>query len=423
MKIALKNIGIIGNAEIEINGITVIAGENNTGKSTIGKSLYSVFNSFFKINDKIKKERIKIVENILDFSIVLPHSKFVSIPVETRDLAEKIIETDEYKENIYILEKFLMDNFFCYFEDASDLKDEKFLLTIQRIEEVLKISDLDIFKIVMQNSFNSEFNNQINNIFNDNIGVVELDIQDKKLIAEFLNNSVINLSDTITLKTEAIYIDDPFVLNTTNMPSYRFNNYFYNHRYNLLHHLLYDNNISNVVNEAIVNNKFVDIYEKINSVFDGKVVKNRNNNRNFGITSTHDGQEKIISSNNISAGLKTFVILKTLLMNGTIEYNGTIILDEPEIHLHPQWQLLFAEIIVLIQKEFNMHILINTHSPYFLKAIEVYSAKYEIDKKCKYYKATNKNNISFIEDVTDDVESIYYRLAQPLQILENEIWG
>ncbi len=36
----------------------------------------------------------------------------------------------------------------------------------------------------------------------------------------------------------------------------------------------------------------------------------------------------------ICYGLKTFVILKMLLTSGVIERNGTIILDEPEIHLH-----------------------------------------------------------------------------------------
>lgn len=76
---------------------------------------------------------------------------------------------------------------------------------------------------------------------------------------------------------------------------------------------------------------------------------------------------------NISTGMKSFIIIKTLLQNGSIDENGIIILDEPEIHLHPEWQLKFAEIIVLLQKEFGLNILLNTHSPYFLNAIEVYS--------------------------------------------------
>lgn len=40
MKICLKNIGKIKEADIELDGITIIAGDNNTGKSTIGKSVY-----------------------------------------------------------------------------------------------------------------------------------------------------------------------------------------------------------------------------------------------------------------------------------------------------------------------------------------------------------------------------------------------
>ena len=109
-----------------------------------------------------------------------------------------------------------------------------------------------------------------------------------------------------------------------------------------------------------------------------------------------------------------------LLMNGSIKPKGTVILDEPEIHLHPEWQLLFAELIVLLCKEFGLHILLNTHSPYFLNAIEVYAAKYGVDDKCKYYLAYTQGKVSLIEDVTHNIEKIYHKLAMPLQRLENE---
>ena len=67
-----------------------------------------------------------------------------------------------------------------------------------------------------------------------------------------------------------------------------------------------------------------------------------------------------------------------LLMNGAIEKNGTIVLDEPEIHLHPTWQAQLAEVIVLLQKEFGLHVLLTSHSPYFIRAIETYSVKHAI---------------------------------------------
>ena len=53
MKLELENVGKISHANIELNGITVIAGENNTGKSTIGKMLFCVFHAFYKIEEQI----------------------------------------------------------------------------------------------------------------------------------------------------------------------------------------------------------------------------------------------------------------------------------------------------------------------------------------------------------------------------------
>lgn len=47
MKLNISNFAKIDNADIIIDGITVIAGENNTGKSTIGKILFSIFNFQF----------------------------------------------------------------------------------------------------------------------------------------------------------------------------------------------------------------------------------------------------------------------------------------------------------------------------------------------------------------------------------------
>ena len=43
MKLSISNLAKIKQADIDIDGITVVAGENNTGKSTIGKVLFSTF--------------------------------------------------------------------------------------------------------------------------------------------------------------------------------------------------------------------------------------------------------------------------------------------------------------------------------------------------------------------------------------------
>lgn len=45
MDAVLKNIGIIEDATIKLDGLTVITGYNNTGKSSIGKALYSLISA------------------------------------------------------------------------------------------------------------------------------------------------------------------------------------------------------------------------------------------------------------------------------------------------------------------------------------------------------------------------------------------
>ena len=104
------------------------------------------------------------------------------------------------------------------------------------------------------------------------------------------------------------------------------------------------------------------ILENINTILNGDFVKGESQEE-----FQEKGFRKSFRFSNLASGLKTFVILKKLLQNGVLVEKGVLILDEPEVHLHPEWQLQFAEIIVLLQKEFNLHTLLTTHSPYFLR--------------------------------------------------------
>lgn len=61
MKLKLNNIAMIKEAEIKIDGLTVLAGKNGTGKSTISKTLFTIFNSFSHYEDEIKKSSFETV--------------------------------------------------------------------------------------------------------------------------------------------------------------------------------------------------------------------------------------------------------------------------------------------------------------------------------------------------------------------------
>ena len=423
MILSLKNIGKIESAKVELNGITVIAGENDTGKSTVGKTLYSVFNGFYKVESKIQKEREENIERILD---ILYHdvTNRLTMRVDTGEISRIIVEsTSKYSSSPALLRTDVLDAIsqvdHNFTQKACDFDQEKLDEAFNRIKEILGISDTIVFASVLTKKLDAEFGGQVNNIFAEEPSEISLQIKGNNISIKIEDNSVKSISNKMHLNTEVLYIDDPFILDEIGTLNFWGRLGYPDHKEHLLLKLLGKDGDSGIISQIIISNKLDRIYSKINSICDGEIVRNKR--RSYGYKPK--GSDKVLHSKNISSGLKTFVILKTLLQNGALEENGAIVLDEPEVHLHPEWQLLLAELIVLIQKEFNMHILVNTHSPYFLNAIEVYAAKYQLADKCKYYKATSFGNVSKIEDVSDNVDIIYQRLAQPLQTLENERWS
>lgn len=155
------------------------------------------------------------------------------------------------------------------------------------------------------------------------------------------------------------------------------------------------------------------IYEKIDNILnsDKSLFKTDKNDKS--------GASKL-SLESLSSGMKIFYLIKNLIDTGIIVKNSTLILDEPEAHLHPNLQITLAEIIVLLQKKMKLHILTNTYSPYFMRAIEVFSEKYGIDDTTKYYLVYNDSDNAKVKDVTLNISKIYKELSDPLQRLENE---
>ena len=416
MQLYLKNIGKLKKANIELKGITVIAGENDTGKSTVGKVLFSVFNSYKDIENKVKKERVEniktIIENsksgISDFKLILSN-------IETDEIAKYLLtNVDKYSKK-ESLEKDLPQLIRKYnpaFAENTEFMDA-LNHSVNRIFIYLTIEDERIIDLILLKNLYSEFGNQICNYYSNNNSEIRLTIKTNVIQISMKDNIVEKTTGKLSLKTEVIYIDDPFIIDEKMI---EISPNSYEHRKHLKHKLFYVIP-DNVLDEIIKNEKLKKVLEKLNIVCDGEIESNKTI-----ISYKNSKMKKGIEIKNVSTGLKTFIIIKMLLQNGALEFNGTIVLDEPEVHLHPEWQLVFAEIIVLLQKEFDMHILLNTHSPYFIEAIEVYSKKHGIADKCKYYLAENDSNNSTSEiiNVTDETERIYEKLYRPLQNLENE---
>jgi len=421
MKIYLNNIAKIAKAEVNIEGITVIAGENNTGKSTVGKALFSLINSLSNLTTKYNEEKEKAIINVLTLhsqKFYTPLSKLQINRISrsmTSILRNGSISRSKITEEITQGLTSSKPNSKTVNEYPVFSKDE----INQIVEDILlidQVSSDDLQKTILIRVLTEEFQGQINSIFNQSEGFIELTIRDNKSSFSIQNDTVTQIDCKQELSVEAIYIDDPFILDRINDFDLDANIYS-NHSLHLIRKLVQKKSSQSVILGMLDKEKIQKISDLLNSVNPGKIVKSSGFYR-YEFTD----REKQLELRNLSAGLKTFVLLKTLIENGHLRNNGILILDEPEIHLHPAWQLLFAELIVLLQKEFNLHILLTTHSPYFLRAIEVFSQKYDISHRCRYYLAENHNDLAVISDVSDQTERIYKLLSAPFQSLENERW-
>ena len=265
---------------------------------------------------------------------------------------------------------------------------------------------------IINRYFSNIFCKQIDNLFNKNANAkLELEVKKQKMNIEFKNNECTRFDSEFNITHSIFYIDNPFILDNI----YADNLNFISSK--LISNLVKENLEYEGIIEAVTNREILEkVYDVLNSVMNAEII---NKNNEYYLHYNENNTE--IKLENLSAGLKSFVIIKRLLENGSLNEKDVLILDEPEIHLHPKWQLIYAELIVLLQKYFNLTITITTHSHYFLEAINRFSKMHNIDERVNFYiteLAENKCNVIF-KNVNDNLDIIYEKMYEPLEILSN----
>jgi predicted ATPase len=93
MNFELRNFGKIYEADVKLDGITVICGDNNTGKSTVGKALFSFYNSLYDYKARIK-DRIdeKLTSYLLDYISKKSDILIDTLSTQTIDEVREIIK-------------------------------------------------------------------------------------------------------------------------------------------------------------------------------------------------------------------------------------------------------------------------------------------------------------------------------------------
>ena len=169
MQLKISNVGKIEKATIDINGLTVIAGENNAGKSTIGKTLFSIFNSMNNMGEKIEQERENRVKSIVNRTLqgkishdaIYKTSRRRTIVSTTRLLSEMIMDywnsESTQKLSDLIKEPISQSSLFESQQDENEFVSE----CEEKIEELFAISDKKVMMEVITRWFDRVFENQI----------------------------------------------------------------------------------------------------------------------------------------------------------------------------------------------------------------------------------------------------------------------
>lgn len=458
MKFTLKNIGLIKNSEIRLNGLTVITGHNNSGKTTVGKALYACIEGISEIEEKYEEHKNNYIQQTT--------RRFIFVLTDIKELFKKYARKKQFNEysgrikqliqtieHLFAKDTSLRQDTltFINFLETNELvklledKSEDLLLNIRHsisslqddilnnLDKMINYSITEFVKDNLNFILRTEFSKQIQPVKNKTKALVsEIKITDDKnldtLNLSISNNNIVNNKSTYKyVKYDNVFlIDNPFVIDEldeiapfSGLPSslskFMFDDMFLDNKFN-------HDDTSSLHNEklklALATNKYTknifekgldkDLYKNINQVFNNAIPGTiRVKRRERGFEYVHDNYSLNLS--NLATGTKLFAIMKTLIDKGAIDDNTILILDEPESHLHPEWQNIFAELLVLLVKDVNCRILLTTHSPNFLLAIEAFMYKYNIKDKCNFYKT----------QFNDDKETVDYVLTNNT----NEIYG
>ena len=113
-------------------------------------------------------------------------------------------------------------------------------------------------------------------------------------------------------------------------------------------------------------------------------------------------------------------IIQLLLYLNKLRKNGYLIIDEPEVNLHPDWQFKFAEMLVLLTKELNITIYLNSHSPMFIESIAAFTEFYDMEEDVNYYltEEVGEGKYNFTRIPSTKLYKIYNNLGNVYDLID-----
>ena len=417
MSIHLSKFGKIADATIELNGLTVIAGRNDTGKSTIGKALYSLIKSI-KDFPQLYVDMIQQRAYVDLIHLVFELLKSYKGPKEN-PLYKQLLEMRSATFSLDILSGILSKsknieqyleivNQYIDSEDVdSDLKEKVYNIASLLHREA---SDSEKFSSIVFNIFGKNFKRQFKNSVTKENAVISYSIGQNEIAKIQFDEDVrpegfLDVEHQSTSFSDATLIESPLYLEESHKSEMSF-----------AEDLKKKINLARKRFSETDNN--IDIISKISQLLEDAEFEYADKQDEWWKYTVQKGAEPLFIEN-IASGAKSIGILYILLKTGILTSDSLLILDEPENHLHPAWQIQYANILVAMVAA-GFHIILTSHSPTFIHALAKYSNDYiKDDSKINFYLAEKipNTNYSKIEQVNGDINKIFENLTSPDDVL------
>ena len=415
IEISIKNLRAVKNADIALNGITVLSGVNSSGKSTISRLLYYTF----KYANEFEKVVNEHFSNQIDELSDLAYRIVVELPQDDNDDLKQLYRI--YKTNNTWQQRY--DTMVAIFQKGKEILlssenpniqqyQQRYVQILKNILETKANIDLgELFdkavNFIQQISKKAETANEERN-YNYFIKYLEEKIGeslDNVKITEYglplLGKQVKNVPIMEYIQRVA-YIDTPVIVGVKDgfIPVD-----YWDDLETLLQRPEKKKNPHNYINisEQIRGEALYDESSLISSL---KYKRN-------------DG--KVFNLFESATGIKSFSILQILLNNGFIDKNTLLIIDEPEAHLHPQWIVEYARMIVLLHKHIGTKFFIASHSTDFVSAIKYIATKEECLSSLSYYLSEEDTEHPFTynyRSLGQDIEPIFESFNKSFELID-----
>lgn len=408
-KYIIRDYHAIKEAEIKLDGITVLSGINGCGKSTLSRWLYYLINGakgfeiylFDEYKNKIGNilsrmqfacadlERYIRKDDLLDKTSLYKLIQIINEFGFVKNIRNVKIDTieDLFLEALHVTKNFLteaMSMDLPYTRKARilnylniDVEDKDFNQAIEYFVEqntrlINKLSS-QLKKDIQEREIKKFFDliNENFEIQNDIPSFIQLEEDGVDIIEKDHISTLFNLQ-------QAVYIDTPMAVEMGDT----------------------ENILWKALRDIMINEKQIDEFPlkekklmlRVKGILEGETVLEKGDLFKTNSLRYISKDKKVnILLKDAATGFKTFSYLQRLLENGLLNDETLLMIDEPEAHLHPQWIVEFARLLVLLNKDLGLKIMIASHNPDMVAAIHDIANKEGVLENTNFYVAQPEN--------------------------------